>query len=67
MATINSAETRKWYQWFSGDESKEEKKLIVKLDLLIVPYAFIVYWVKYIDQGNISEHPFMIIAHFANV
>ncbi|KAL4744702.1 hypothetical protein BDW72DRAFT_208810 [Aspergillus terricola var. indicus] len=29
--------------------------LIIKLDLLIVPYAFTVYWVKYIDQGNINN------------
>lgn len=46
--------TRKWYDWFSPDDTPEERKLVLKLDLLIVPYAFIVYWVKYIDQGNIS-------------
>ena len=27
----------------------------MKLDLLIIPYAFVLYWVKYIDQTNISE------------
>ncbi|KAI0123601.1 major facilitator superfamily domain-containing protein [Xylariales sp. AK1849] len=46
---------RRWYHWYSPDDSPEEKKLIAKLDLLIVPYAFILYWVKYIDQTNINN------------
>ena len=48
---------RKWYQirWFDPDDTKEERKLITKLDLLIVPYVFLAYWVKYIDQANISK------------
>lgn len=47
---------RKWYQiqWYSKDDSPRERQLINKLDLLIVPYAFLAYWVKYIDQANIS-------------
>ncbi|PYH89411.1 MFS general substrate transporter [Aspergillus ellipticus CBS 707.79] len=28
---------------------------ILKLDLLIVPYAFLSYWTKYIDQANINN------------
>ncbi|KAL4801816.1 major facilitator superfamily domain-containing protein [Aspergillus unguis] len=43
------------FNWFSPDDTPEERKLITKLDLLIVPYAFTVYWVKYIDQGNINN------------
>ncbi|OJJ89051.1 putative MFS transporter Seo1 [Aspergillus glaucus CBS 516.65] len=48
---------RKWYhlQWFSDDDTKEERRLILKLDLLIVPYAFLAYWTKYIDQANINN------------
>ncbi len=48
---------RKWYQiqWFSDEDTKEERKLILKLDALIVPYAFLSYWVKYLDQANISQ------------
>lgn len=47
---------RKWYQirWFQEYDTPEERKLILKLDLLIVPYVFLAYWVKYIDQANIS-------------
>lgn len=50
----NQSSTRKWYEWYSPDQSPEERRLVLKLDLLIVPYAFILYWVKYIDQTNIS-------------
>lgn len=47
---------RKWWQiqWFAKSDTKEERRLILKLDLLIVPYAFLAYWTKYIDQANIS-------------
>ena len=54
MTTVES-KPRRWYHWFHPDDSPEERKLIVKLDLLIVIYAFVVYWVKYLDQANISE------------
>ncbi|CAI7643812.1 unnamed protein product [Penicillium bialowiezense] len=56
MAILEAAPApRKWYHWYSPDDTPEERKLILKLDLLIVPYAFIVYWIKYIDQGNINN------------
>lgn len=41
-------------RWFAPTDTPKERKLIVKLDLLIVPYVFLAYWVKYIDQSNIS-------------
>lgn len=46
-----------WYhiQWFADEDTEEEKKVIIKLDLMIVPYAFLAYWAKYIDQANLSE------------
>ncbi|KAE8315098.1 major facilitator superfamily domain-containing protein [Aspergillus transmontanensis] len=49
--------SRPWYriQWFADEDTPEERRLIVKLDLLIVPYAFLAYWVKYIDQANINN------------
>lgn len=48
---------RKWWkvQWFADQDTPEERRLITKLDLLIVPYAFLAYWTKYIDQANISK------------
>ena len=50
--------SRKWYQisWFQDYDTPEERKLIAKLDFLIVPYVFLAYWVKYIDQANISKY-----------
>lgn len=47
----------KWYkiQWYSDDDTPEERKFIWKLDLLVVPYAVLAYWVKYIDQSNLSK------------
>lgn len=45
---------RRWYHWYAPDDSPAERRLILKLDALIVPYAVVVYWLKYIDQTNIS-------------
>lgn len=30
------------------DDTPEERKFIIKLDLIVVPYAVLAYWVKYI-------------------
>ncbi|KAJ0371540.1 hypothetical protein COL26b_009631 [Colletotrichum chrysophilum] len=48
---------RKWWhiQWYADTDTPEERKLIGKLDLLIVPYAVLSYWIKYIDQSNLIE------------
>ncbi|KAM5344297.1 hypothetical protein ACJ41O_012834 [Fusarium nematophilum] len=48
---------KKWYhiQWYSDTDTEEERKFIVKLDYLIVPYAVLAYWVKYIDQSNLNN------------
>lgn len=53
---MSVAKQKKWYhiQWYSDTDTPEERKFIIKLDLLIVPYAVIAYWVKYIDQSNLS-------------
>jgi hypothetical protein len=42
----SSIAPRKWYHWFHPNDMPEERKLIWKLDLLVVGYAFIVYWVS---------------------
>lgn len=46
---------RSWYQWYAETDTPQERKLIFKLDLLIVPYAFVGFWINYIDSSNISE------------
>ncbi|KAK4226300.1 putative transporter [Podospora fimiseda] len=54
MADVSS---KKWYQikWYQPTDSPRERRLINKLDLLIVPYAFLAYWVKYMDQSNLNN------------
>ncbi|KAJ8123316.1 hypothetical protein ONZ43_g704 [Nemania bipapillata] len=49
--------TRKWYEvrWYSDEDTKEDRKLIIRLDILIVPYAVLSYWVKYLDQANLNN------------
>lgn len=66
MASSEEKTRRRWYDWFHPDDSPEERKLIIKLDLLIVIYAFIVYWVKYMDQANISECGSHLTVHAYN-
>lgn len=54
---MTSQHRKAWYkiQWYSDDDTAEERNLILKLDLLFVPYAAISYWVKYIDQANLNN------------
>lgn len=61
------AQHRHWYQWYSPEDTPEERKLVLKLDLLIVPYAFVLYWIKYIDQTNISKFWCPVRAIFTRV
>ncbi|KAL2865719.1 putative MFS transporter Seo1 [Aspergillus lucknowensis] len=55
MSTVR--DRKRWYniKWFADQDTQEERKLILKLDALIVPYAFLAYWVKYVDQANINN------------
>ncbi|KAK1452768.1 major facilitator superfamily transporter [Colletotrichum cuscutae] len=58
MATAdNTVPRKKWWkiQWYSDDDTTEERKFIIKLDLIVVPYAVLAYWVKYIDQANLNN------------
>ncbi|EPE02585.1 mfs transporter [Ophiostoma piceae UAMH 11346] len=46
---------RKWYAWYADTDSPEERRLIAKMDLLIMSFAVLAYWAKYIDQGNLTN------------
>lgn len=46
----------KWLRWFADRDTEQDRKLILKLDLLIVPYALLSYWTKYLDQANLSVY-----------
>ena len=45
----------KWYSWFKEGTSYEEKKLLVKLDVLLAFYSCIAYWIKYLDTVNVNN------------
>lgn len=53
--TTNEAKNHTWWRWFDKGMSKQEKKLVMKLDLLLAFYAFVGYWIKYIDQSNLNN------------
>jgi len=48
-------EGRAFWHWYAKGDTPEERKLLIKLDLLIIPYAVVAYWIKYIDQSNLSK------------
>lgn len=45
----------KWYSWFKEGTSYEEKKLILKLDVLLAFYSCMAYWIKYLDTVNVNN------------
>ncbi|KAE9962446.1 hypothetical protein BLS_000310 [Venturia inaequalis] len=45
----------KWYDWYSSTDTKQERALVFKLDMLILVYAMIAYWIKHIDQSNLTN------------
>jgi hypothetical protein len=47
--------SRKWYNWYAETDTPAERKLLIKMDLLILSYAFLGFWVKYIDNGNLTN------------
>ncbi|KAK6201501.1 putative permease [Scheffersomyces amazonensis] len=46
---------RKWYKWFHDDDTAAEKRLILKVDILLTFYSLMAYWVKYLDQTNLTN------------
>jgi hypothetical protein len=43
-----------WYQWFAKTDSTAERRLLVKLDLLILIYVFLSSFVKTLDSSAVS-------------
>ena len=42
---------QKWYQWFSPSDTQEERRLVLKLDALIMVFVFFAYWAKVLDSS----------------
>ncbi|SEI33974.1 YALIA101S04e07162g1_1 [Yarrowia lipolytica] len=45
----------KRFGWFDRDDSPAERRLIIKLDVILTFYCFVIYWIKYLDQSNINN------------
>ncbi|KAF6013861.1 hypothetical protein HII13_001109 [Brettanomyces bruxellensis] len=45
----------KWYHWFEPGTSKEEKRFITKVDFFLMTYMIISWFLKYLDQTNVSN------------
>lgn len=54
-ANKRARSNRKWYKWFNESDSPAERKLIMKLDILLTFYSLMAYWVKYLDQTNLNN------------
>ncbi|KAG7696316.1 hypothetical protein KL930_003342 [Ogataea haglerorum] len=51
----NRRRNHKWYHWFNKDDTPAERKLVIKLDILLCFYSLMAYWVKYLDQTNLNN------------
>ncbi|KAG7879260.1 hypothetical protein KL905_003341 [Ogataea polymorpha] len=51
----NRRGNHKWYHWFNKDDTPAERKLVIKLDILLCFYSLMAYWVKYLDQTNLNN------------
>ncbi|KAF7589086.1 hypothetical protein BBP40_004791 [Aspergillus hancockii] len=47
----HTPERQKWYQWFAPTDSPAERRLILKLDGLIIVFLFLAHWAKVLDSS----------------
>ncbi|RDW22826.1 major facilitator superfamily domain-containing protein [Yarrowia lipolytica] len=45
----------KRFGWFDPEDTPAERRLILKLDVILTAFCFVVYWIKYLDQSNINN------------
>ncbi|KAF4978845.1 hypothetical protein FDECE_18150, partial [Fusarium decemcellulare] len=46
---------RKWYHWYSPDDTPEERRFLLKLDLMLMPISLLSFWIKNMDYSNINN------------
>lgn len=51
----DTKKNRKWYHWFHDEDTPAEKKLIMKIDILLTFYSLMAYLIKYLDQSNLNS------------
>lgn len=44
-----------YLHWYSADQTEEEKRLILKLDLSILVFGCLSFFTKYLDQQSITN------------
>lgn len=44
-----------WFHWHEPGTSKEEKRLIFKLDWFLLSYSCLMFFVKYLDGNNVTN------------
>ncbi|KAF4464985.1 retrograde regulation 2 [Fusarium albosuccineum] len=55
-SNIHSEERpRKWYHWYSPDDTLEERRFLLKLDLMLMPISLLSFWIKNMDYSNINN------------
>ncbi|OKL61274.1 hypothetical protein UA08_03349 [Talaromyces atroroseus] len=53
--TANPKPNRRWFHWHEPGTTKEEKWLIFKLDFFILLFTCLTFFVKYLDQTNVTN------------
>jgi MFS transporter, ACS family, pantothenate transporter len=56
-ALVQEEPKRSWrsYVWDTLDKSPEERKFLFKLDAVLLTFASLGYFIKYLDQVNVSN------------
>ena len=44
-----------WFHWHEPGTSKEEKRLILKLDWFLLSYSCLMFFIKYLDGNNVTN------------
>ena len=53
--TLGAKTSERFYFWTRPGTSKEEKKLVRKLDLAILTFCCLTFFAKYLDRNNINN------------
>lgn len=54
ISHIGIERKQKWYQYFSPRDTPAERRLILKLDGLIIVFLFLAHWAKVLDSSATS-------------
>ncbi|KAJ3460943.1 hypothetical protein MRS44_011810 [Fusarium solani] len=54
-ANRDISSNKSFFSWFDPNDSPAERRLVQKLDFFILTYAFVGFWVLYIDRGVLAN------------